>query len=331
MAECFATYPTKQFNDDSCLTKPNAAYEWLWFADMLSTRVSSEVSSASYLTYPILAFHRLFASSTSSSRPHNFDTIEEPAPFTGLGADWEAYEAKKENTSIIASIHSSITSPRISMLFKNPSIIAMELSPLANRMMSPHVNPVMVSGSGYAIASVRRDTEKRMVTRAVDAMDALGVKFEKVRVEGIAAGSGWAFRMDPPLDALGIYPTFKAPTAEPVRYAVRQVLDQEWRKLQALKDKLAAEARRGEVLGEILPPLPIQENLKPIAKVKRDFFGRVISELPVGLVTAGDNPRKKRRIVPAEENRDVWVTYNEGFSNAVRKGIRIDELMEGLI
>lgn len=298
--------------------------------------MSSEVSSASYLTYPILAFHRLFASSTSSSssRPDNFDPTEEVALFTGPSADWEAYEAKKENTSIIASIHSSIKSPRLSMLFNSPSIIAMELSPLANRMMSPHVNPVMVSGSGYAIASVRRDTEKRMVARAVDAMDALGVKFEKVRVEGIATGSGWAFRMDPPIDALGIYPTFKAPSVEPVRYAVRQVLDQEWRKLQALKDKLAAEARRGEVLGEVLPQPPPQQQqigLKPAAKVKRDFFGRVISELPVGLEVAGDNPRKKRRVVLTEGKSDTWVTYNEGFSNAVRKGIRIDELMEGLI
>lgn len=301
---------------------------------MLSARVSSEVSSATYLTYPILAFHRLFACSTtgSSSRPDNFVTAGEPAPFTGISADWEAYEAMKENTSIIASIHSAIKCPRLSMMFNNPGIIAEELSPLANRMMSPHVNPVMVSGSGYAIASVRRDTEKRMVARAVGAMDALGVKFEKVRVEGITSGSGWAFRMDPPLDALGIYPTFKTPHAEPVRYAVRQVLDQEWRKLQALKGKLAAEARRGEVLGEVIPPPRTQEvDLKPVAKVKRDFFGRVISDLPVGLETAGDNPRKKRRVAAGEEKRDVWVTYNEGFSNAVRKGIRIDELMEGLL
>jgi chromosome transmission fidelity protein 18 len=331
LADCFATYPTKEFNDDSILTKPNAVYEWLYFADQMSSRFHGEASGASYLTYPILAFHHLFASSTSPSKESEKPDTEEPSlPFTGLSADWEAYEAQKEHTSMLSAIHASLSSIRLSQTFKNPAAIAMELSPLVNRMLSPQINPVLVSGSGYAVASVRRDSEKRLVSRAVDAMEAVGVRFEKVRVEGPTAGAGWAFRMDPPLDVVGMYATYAAPTREPVRYAVRQALSQEFEKAQMLREKAAREARMGVVNGStptVEEEKEVREDMrKEKKKLRRDFFGRVVEDGPV---TEDDGPRKKRRV--EGEKRDVWVSYNEGFSNAVRKGIGLDELMEGLI
>ncbi|KAI5809388.1 P-loop containing nucleoside triphosphate hydrolase protein [Pyronema omphalodes] len=327
--DCFSLYPTKNFNDDSLLSKPNTAYDWLFFSDLLSTRLSSDSSGASYLSYPILAFHHLFSTTTGPSNPNNSLPTDAPELlFSGLTADWEAREATKETTSILATIHSSLSSASLSQIFKNPSTIAMELAPYINRILSPCITPVLVSGSGMAIASVRRESEKRIVKRAVDAMEAVGARFEKVRVEqapGVMAGSGWAYRMEPPIDALGVFGTFEGQKMEVVRYAVRQVLDQEWRKMKVVRENKAREARMGPVREDAATQVQteVMEIDGNAEKVKRDFFGRVIE-----VKTEEEGPRKKRKTV---EKRDVWVSYNEGFSNAVRKGIRLDELMEGLI
>ncbi|KAF8249920.1 P-loop containing nucleoside triphosphate hydrolase protein [Wilcoxina mikolae CBS 423.85] len=320
--DCFATYPTKNFNDDSILTKPNTAYEWLFFSDIMSPRVHSEAAASSYLTYPILAFHHLFASGAGPSSANNLRDKEddEQLPFSGAGADWEAYEAQKEHTSILNTIHSSLATPQLSQTFKNPASIAMELAPFVNRMLSPQINPVLVSGSGYAVASVRRDSEKKLVARAVNAMEAVGASFEKVRVEiapGVMAGSGWAYRMDPPLDAMGIFPTFNA-KGEAVRYAVRQVLDQEWRKLKLSKQKEAREARMGTLPSKIEPSSMVEEDTKdpdvrPTKKVKRDFFGRIV-------VQNDDVSGKKGKV----EGK------HEGVSKAVKKGLTLEELIAGM-
>jgi chromosome transmission fidelity protein 18 len=225
--------------------------------------------------------------------------------------------------------------------------LATELAPLVNCILSPQVNPVLVGGSGYPVASVRKDTEKKLVARAVSAMEATGVRFQKVRVEassGAAGGSGWAFRMDPPLDAVCLFSTSAKPGVEPVRYAVRQVLDQECRKATALKQKEAREARMGALsaFAAAAAAVTVEDSarsveVRPTRKVKRDFFGRLVIEkdnAKTGEVEDAGSLKKRRRLGGEErEGRDVdvWVSYNEGFSNAVKKGIRLDELMDGLI
>ena len=41
MTDCFTTYPTQLYQDDTYLTKPVAAYDWLHFHDMVSSRIFS--------------------------------------------------------------------------------------------------------------------------------------------------------------------------------------------------------------------------------------------------------------------------------------------------
>lgn len=319
----------------------------------MAPRVHSESAAASYLTYPILAFHHLFASgsgpSAASAREREqVASASPPTPFSGLAADWEAHEVRKEHASVLAAIHAGLASPRLAQTFKDPAAIAMELAPLVSRMLAPQINPVMVGGAGNPVASVRRDGEKKLVARAVSAMEAVGACLEKVRVEAAQGGAaaqaaaGWAYRLDPPLDAMGLYPTLAsgAGACEPVRYAVRQVLDQAWHKSRALRDKAAREARMGALSGVARPcPSPMPEEgqqQQQQVKPKRDFFGRLVVVAAPAAVEdetgtgTGEGPRKKRKVAAAAA-RDVWVTYNEGFSNAVRKGIRLDEFMEGLI
>jgi chromosome transmission fidelity protein 18 len=141
-----------------------------------------------------------------------------------------------------------------------------------------------------------------------------------------------------PLDTLTAFQMDKSTIAQPppVRYAVRQVLDQELRKEQLLQSSMARQAR-SSVLAitqnddddkENEPRLKARLNADPPAKavpVKRDFFGRIINEArPVSSGKAANQARKDE----SEDGGRVWVSFHEGFSNAVRKPITLKELMD---
>lgn len=67
-----------------------------------------------------------------------------------------------------------------------------------------------------------------------------------------------------------------------------------------------------------------QQRVKPVS-VKRDFFGRIINEARSG--SAGKASKQSRKEEQKDEGR-VWVSFNEGFSNAVRKPITLKELLD---
>lgn len=68
---------------------------------------------------------------------------------------------------------------------------------------------------------------------------------------------------------------------------------------------------------------------------KRDFFGRIINESrPIALDgnKAGEKAAKEESLISVSDREvnNVWVTFHEGFSNAVRKPITLEELMRGI-
>lgn len=140
-----------------------------------------------------------------------------------------------------------------------------------------------------------------------------------------------------PLDTLTAFQTDKSSSssAAPVRYAVRQVLDQEFRKKKTLQESRARQAR-SSVLAESVnnvdedkenegdhAKMHIRQDVKA-APVKRDFFGRIINEVRPA---SGGRDAEKAREAVNEEGR-VWVSFHEGFSNAVRKPITLKELLD---
>lgn len=71
-----------------------------------------------------------------------------------------------------------------------------------------------------------------------------------------------------------------------------------------------------------------KDPLKDIG-VKRDFFGRIIQE-PQQDSAAGDGAPQPAQSESSKAGRKVWVTYHDGYSNAVRKPISMGELLAGL-
>jgi chromosome transmission fidelity protein 18 len=210
ITDIFSEYPNQPFNDDSILSKPDAAYEWLHFHDTCSSRVftNQDFELAPYLSQPVLACHHLF----SSPARHYFggqnegkkwgeeEEAEDPLPFSGPRADYAAHEALKFNRDTILTLQSSLNATLLRN-FRSPEDIATDLLPYLVRMLTPEIKPIVVGGSGdqKGIASVRKESEKAMVKRAADVMSEIGVIFERGKLEGDfgSRATQWVYRMEP--------------------------------------------------------------------------------------------------------------------------------------
>jgi chromosome transmission fidelity protein 18 len=134
----------------------------------------------------------------------------------------------------------------------------------------------------------------------------------------------------------------------PVRYAIRQVLDQEYQKEMLRRQTEAQQARYtggsettqslswlkpgsyalGNNDGEKENPDDApRSKASQLNGPKRDFFGRiVVNEARPGSRGGTDDAMKGK----AKSQREMRVIYREGYSNAVRKRISLNELMSGL-
>jgi chromosome transmission fidelity protein 18 len=209
MTECFQTYPHQTFQDDTQLSKPNAAYDWLHFHDSLSHRLFSgqEWELSPYLSTGACAFHHLFASVDKGHHSWNEEKKEdeetEAHPFSGARADFAAYEAEKHNKSLLTQLQASFSAPLL-RLFSSIDNMASDLIPSVNRMLAPDVKPVVIGGGvgSNSVASVRKETEKQCVQNAVRVMNGLNVKFDKMKVDVDAnaapgARAAFVYRMEP--------------------------------------------------------------------------------------------------------------------------------------
>ncbi|KAI1394195.1 uncharacterized protein F4822DRAFT_435890 [Hypoxylon trugodes] len=360
MIEVFLDYPNHEFNDDSFLSKPDSAYEWMHFHDTCSSRLfgSQDWELAPYLCQPILACHHLFASpirraTMAYERKWGGDAEDEgpPLPFSGPRADFVARETEKENRAMLQAMQTQLP-PTLMRAFRSAEDIATDFLPYLIRLVSPDVKPVVVGGSGdqRGTASVRKDTEKEMVKRAADVLAEVGIELQKGKIENespFSRGPQWVYRLEPDLDHLSTFETSAAVihgTQAPTRYAVRQVLDQELHKAKLQREKLARQARflGGNPHTATLDESIFDDNKEnkaakvpelPILGVKKDFFGRVIENTESRALkeTNGNRPKSKAGDAPLGKGETkVWVTFHEGFSNAVRKPITLDELLRGL-
>lgn len=150
-----------------------------------------------------------------------------------------------------------------------------------------------------------------------------------------------------------------APPPPLARYAIRQALDQEFRKyvlLQSAEMRQARYTKAGN--GSVFPPdlssssvvvgndeIPAAQTVTATPttslKPKRDFFGRFITLQEQQQQQQGVRKEKDGETGTEMETKggvnnrvkvginQVWVSFNEGFSNAVRKPITIEELMRG--
>lgn len=116
------------------------------------------------------------------------------------------------------------------------------------------------------------------------------------------------------------------------------MLDQEYQKNIIVRDNAARQARykAGNPDDDIEYSIPNKENKghhaqERVLGAKKDFFGRVVREevMPLGEIDGNAQAEGKGGKDGKDDNK-VWVSFHEGFSNAVRKPITIEELLRGL-
>ena len=202
--DCFTAYPSRSFQDDTFLSKPNAAQEWLHFHDQLSLKVygAQEWELGPYLSQSVLGFHHLFASPAKNplaDQKYWDDDDEEPLPFSGPRADYLASEAQKKSKALLLGLQSSL-SPHLLRSFRSLEDISTDLLPNLIRILAPNIKPIVVGGSSdqRGVVSVRKKGEREMVQRAVGVMVAVCVTFERARVEmGQNGVNNCVYRMEP--------------------------------------------------------------------------------------------------------------------------------------
>lgn len=159
------------------------------------------------------------------------------------------------------------------------------------------------------------------------------------------------FRSNPVTRQLDMLATFETSakgtsTAPTMRYAVRQVLDQEFQKYVIVQRAAASQARfaAGSIPGQEpddrcsqtfkdkgIGVAAIGTSTKALDRasgVKRDFFGRIVAGESTGKGRGREQQLKISR-TKAAQNR-IWVSYREGYSNAVRKPVNLSNLIDGL-
>ncbi|KAI4256276.1 MAG: hypothetical protein LQ352_002165 [Teloschistes flavicans] len=351
MVDCFATYASQSFQDDTLLSKPSKAYDWLHFHDSLSARVFSgqEWELSPYLSQSALGFHQLFASSskkawTSDPFPLENEDEADAVPFSGPRSDYEASETQKQNKIILQAFQSSLSIPLIRS-FRSTEDVITGLLPYLIKILTPDVKPVIVGGSGEqkGIVSVRKKEERDMIERAVCVMSDVRIAFVRSRIE-MTHGGGYnsVYRMEPPVDGLTRFETAAcgAPTTSSTRYAIRQALDQEHQKFLLGQKARMAQAK----LGDSIDPKAYlcrtggQSNQSrkesgQVAAPKRDFFGRIVNKTAADSEPLEASHRDNDAKGQASEGKSggkVFVSFHEGYSNAVRKPITLDDLMRGL-
>lgn len=128
-----------------------------------------------------------------------------------------------------------------------------------------------------------------------------------------------------------------------MRYAVRQVLDQEYQKNIIVRENATRQARyRAGNPGDDedfsfsgKKEQPGHNITERVLGAKKDFFGRVVSEeiLPLQEIDGNSSLEGKgrgKKMDDVKGDNKVWVSFHEGYSNAVRKPITIEELLRGL-
>ena len=207
ITDCFSVYPSKPFQDDMFLSKPNAGYEWLYFHDSLSARIfhGQEWELNPYLSQSALGFHHLFASTTKYNPGAGDFGLEnehnhERSAFSGPQADYLASEKHRQNTSILQGLQSSLSVHSL-RTFRSIDDIANGLLPYVVKILLPDVKPVILGGKNEVqrMVSVRKESERQMMQRAVSVMSGIGVTFERSRVEASQVGgiSDYVYRMEP--------------------------------------------------------------------------------------------------------------------------------------
>ncbi|KAF9115488.1 hypothetical protein BGX27_007617 [Mortierella sp. AM989] len=316
---CFENYPTMNFHDVA-MSKVVECGDWLAFYDQLNSKITSnfEYEIGGYVAYALVNFHRFFAGSVRQK-------IEYPRK------DYESFVTHKANESILQGMALNLPA-KAQRHFRKSNFATELLSPFL-RILSPYLRPVN--------KQLIKPDERLVLQRLVDIM----IHFQLTFVQEKTEDGQFLYRLEPSIEKLGDFSGIGLKNVLTNRYAVRQLIAQEIEVELVRRTEAAKEARAGPFIGkdptgrlgaslDSSASLSLsmskdmeQDNLEREAV---DFFGRTIAQAKGGLMEGSLDGSlmigSEERQIKKKKTR-IWYKFNEGFSNAVKAKVFINELL----
>ncbi|XP_060522002.1 chromosome transmission fidelity protein 18 homolog [Cylas formicarius] len=284
------------------------ALDWFCFNDLITRQVheTQNYVMTGYLNYAFVVWHLVFGS---------YHRTKLVYPSAG-------YEARVKETRRKATIAEVLRgmAPTV-RCFNQVLPLVLDVLPLLVRILAPPFKQVSLH--------LYTEEEKKNMLRVVGVMIDYNLNYVQERTaEGL-----YQYNLEPNIEEFVIFD--KSCTGRRMlSYSNKQLIAKEiemekMRRFEAFKvqnskgvaEKSVAEAgsNKGDALPNHLQTLKakvIKSKTSPKNAVKKDFFGRVVQSATSSFGKADGAPKN-----------DVWYSYKEGYSNAVRKKIKIASLL----
>merc|ERR1712226_947815 len=273
---------------------------------------SQSYSTMGYLPYTFVAFHLLYAASGPKPR------------LSWPSVQYEMTNKLQKSQNLLKSmIAEMLPTARI---FSSPQTLVCDILPCLLRIIQSNLRPVNTQ-----LYSAK---EKQELKHLVDILIAYNLTY----VQEVSPEGQYSYRLDPELEEVVYFPNIPH-TSLP--YAIKQLIahEVEVEKMRrdtpndSGKDIIKPEGIKSRVKKEAAKPSDVVPNHMQTLKAKDiqvkervpvDFFGRKIEKstnTSKGNIEGKEN--KKGELVFS----DVWFNFKEGFNNAVRRTIRMKDLI----
>ncbi|ODV95222.1 hypothetical protein PACTADRAFT_75733 [Pachysolen tannophilus NRRL Y-2460] len=288
---CFSLYHDVEYQDD-LLSKPDEIGDWLYFHDIMykSSYNLQNLALASYCGHVPMKFFNSF------SDPYNREKQLKPK------SDYEFYEAKRSNLDLQKNLLNNIQSITIKSNL-NVSILSTQLLPYLSSILTPNLK-----STRHNI----KELERNKVDCAIATIKEFGFRIENKKDEnGI-----YYLTLSPPIDNMIPFSEASLKQLAAKRLSMYPFFIEQLSKLNTLKRKRDVTDQDKENKNP-----KVNNNEKKFVN-SADFFKNKYKDFSNVEKTSNESKPHK------EEATRIWVKYNEGFSNAVRKNITWRELWE---
>ncbi|KAK9887792.1 hypothetical protein WA026_000106 [Henosepilachna vigintioctopunctata] len=304
----FENYQEMQFKgstlDGTCL-----ALDWFCYTDRLNQYIMEQqnYSFSVYLPYAFVVWHYQFSSL-------NWPKIKFPT---------EAFEARQKLKNNIASIKEleKGLQPKIK-IFVNQKILILDVLPSLTRIISPPFRPVNLH--------LFTAKEKAMFANVVDIMIDYNLNYvQEKNSDGV-----YEFKLDPDVFPIVEYPKLTTQNFRSLSYFNKQLIAREVeigkiKSLQRPNDQSVDATKKKKQAAPSISPendknipnhlkkLQVKSLKNATPVVTKDFFGRIIDK-EANEASASSGPNI---------DHDIWFKYKEGYTNAVKKKIKMSQLL----
>ncbi|VDI30305.1 chromosome transmission fidelity protein 18 [Mytilus galloprovincialis] len=289
----------------------NFAMDWLTFVDSVNqyTMHIQDYSLMGYVPYIAVTFHLLFAAN-------------QPPRIQYPHSQYDALTKHNKFTNLVSSLMSDM-SPSVRK-YLNTASMTMEVLPPLMDIIQPNFRPVNTQ-----LYSTR---EKEEMAQLIRIMIAYNMTYHQEKtIEG-----QFSYVLDPHVDEVVRFTGMKQ--HKQLTYAAKQLVAREieMEKMRRndknytssstpaknVENKTNADAKKGPVIPNHKQKLQAI-SLNPDQMVQKDFFGRVIKQKTQDSQSSTQKDEKKKNVL----NTDIWFHFKGGFSNAVRRNVRVQDLI----